>query len=98
MANIDRKDHAPVILDVDNHPVVPDPEPEPARERSRHRLQEIPRVVHPLDLPQLTDQALLNAPVEPTQRFLSTRSQFDTPPCHLPNPLRRPQAPTRSRR
>ena len=54
MTNIERKDHTAFILDIDDHPVVPDPEPEHPRERARQRLEEVSRIVSPLDLVQFS--------------------------------------------
>ena len=88
MANIEREDHTALVLDVDDHPVVPDPEPEHPREWSRHRLQEVPRIVSPLDLLKLADHTLLDAAIELSQRLLGARSELNAPVRHLPLLLR----------
>ena len=90
VANIERQDYTALVLDVDDHPIIPDPEPEHSRERSPHRLQEVPRIVSPLDLLKLADHTLLDAAIELTQRLLGARSELNrsSPPPTPPSPLR----------
>ena len=85
MADINREDHTALILDVDDHSVIPDPEPELPREQSRHRLQEIPRIVSPPDLPQLANHTLLDAAIEPVQRLLGARRELNAPVRYPPS-------------
>lgn len=83
MTNIERKDHTAFILDIDDHPVVPDPEPEHPRERARQRLEEVSRIISPLDLVQFSDHTLLDGAIETAQRLLGTRGEFNAPVGHL---------------
>ena len=89
-----------LVLDVDDHPVVPDPEPEHPREWSRHRLQEVPRIVSPLDFPQLVEHTLPDTAIKSLHGLLGTRSELNDPVRHLPLLLRcgSPQALTALRR
>lgn len=83
MADIDREDHTALALNIDDYPVIPDPEPELPRERSRHRLQKVSWIVNLLDLPQLADHTHLDAAIEPGQRLLSARSELNAPARYL---------------
>ena len=89
-----------LVLDVDDHLVVPDPEPEHSREWSRHRLQEVPRIVSPLDFPQLVEHTLPDTAIKSLHGLLGTRSELNDPVRHLPLLLRcgSPQALTALRR
>ena len=89
-----------LVLDVDDHLVVPDPEPEHPREWSRHRLQEVPRIVSPLDFPQLVEHTLPDTAIKSLHGLLGTRSELNDPVRHLPLLLRcgSPQALTALRR
>jgi len=88
MTDIDCEDHAALILDVDDHPVAPDPKSEESLKRASHRFQEVPRIISALNLPQLADHTHLNTAIESAQRILGARSQFNDPVRHLPLPLR----------
>ena len=77
-----------LVLDVDDHLVVPDPEPEHPREWSRHRLQEVPRIVSPLDFPQLVEHTLPDTAIKSLHGLLGTRSELNDPVRHLPLLLR----------
>ena len=99
MTNIERKDHTAFILGIDDHPVVPDPEPEHPRERARQRLEEVSRIVSPLDLVQFSDHTLLDGAIETAQRLLGTRGELNAPVGHLFLLFSTsPQAPTALRR
>ena len=84
VANIEREDHTSLALDVDDHPIIPNPESEHSRERTCHRLQEVSRIVNPLNLPQLVDHTLLDTVIKSLHSLLGARSELNAPVRHLP--------------